>query len=105
MAAPVIRHWVTPADGTATPVKDLGVNCDTVRILNRDTTGIDLFVCIDGVGGPGANGVPTVEGNDCEIVPSGCERTLASPGGASTTVRAIATANAAVKFSVRGNPQ
>lgn len=104
MAAPVIRWATTPSDGSVGAAIDLGVNCDTVKVLNRDAA-VDIWVCLDGKGGPAADGIPTVEGNDTELVPAGCERTLASPGGSNTTIKVRAGANSAVKFGVRGTPQ
>lgn len=87
----MVRHRTA---GVAAANVDLGVDVGSVAVLNRSTTGADVFVRTDGTN-------PTVEGDDCFVVPAGARRTILAEGNGNTVVRYIATA-AGVKIEIEG---
>jgi hypothetical protein len=78
----MIRHATA---GLAAANTDLGVDVGRVAILNRSTTGADVFARADGT--PAA-----VDGNDSAVIPAGARRTIEVPTDGPTVVSLIATA-------------
>lgn len=78
----MIRHVVA---GVAAANTALGRDVGRVAILNRSTTGADVFARVDGV-------AAAVDGDDSAVIPAGSRRTLEVEGNGNTVVSLIATA-------------
>lgn len=70
-----------------------------VEVVNRGSTD-SIYFCIDGRGGPSADGVPTVGGNDTDVVPPGQVLSVRSDKEGVTVVKLISTG--AMSYSVKG---
>lgn len=79
-----IRHVVA---GVAASSVDLGIDTGAVGVLNRSTTGADVFVRVDGTN-------PAVDGNDAFVVPAGARRVIPVSTDGNTIVKLIASAAA-----------
>lgn len=93
--ATIATHQTTGV--TAVDEIDLAADAGYVEVLARvNSSGIQypIYFCVDGVGGPGSDGVPTVGGVDTFVVPA-----LA---GAAVRVRSRKTSATVVKVISSG---
>ena len=77
---------------TAVDTVTLASHYQQVEVLNRSTSGVDIYCRVDG-------NAPTVGGDDCIIVPAGSAATIETPG-TSTSVQLIASTSC--PYSVTG---
>lgn len=84
-----VKHGTLTSNTVATV--DLGVDADTVEVVNRGTQ--DIYFRIDGTN-------PTVAGDDCEIVTAGTALEVTRKAAGNATAKLISTGAAA--YTVRG---
>jgi hypothetical protein len=79
----------------------LALDFPYVEVVNVSGTDA-IYVCVDGVGGPAGDGVPTVAGNDTYVVAKGIGASLRvpSPTKAGSVVKLISTL--ATGYAVQG---
>lgn len=74
---------------------DLAADAGYVEVLARANTGAQapIYFCVDGVGGPAGDGVPTIAGKDTFVVPAtvGAAVRVKSRSQQATVVKLITT--------------
>lgn len=86
--------------GSAVDEIDLAADFGYVEVVERVNPGgtqYPIYVCVDGIGGPAGDGIPTIAGADTYVVPAGI--------GAKVRVRSRSTAATKVKLiTTSGQP-